>query len=412
MPEQVESTGLAEDVTSAEAIGAAMMSPACSSRVALFGGHGASGGQMRELRRVATEPRVAALLKLLSDCLDEELARWREGRRTAKDDAPFECGLNVHGWSVGEASRGLAPSLEYLQRIHVAVPLLFVAQLCNFLYFCCHPPRTALASSSWQLAGACGHSQGLASAIVVAVASARGGRSPTDASFFASLHDAASTMVRGLFWVGLRVREATTPLGAEQLSSTADDAGGGGRSEGEAEQFAWMLGVSKMSEAALEAAVREVRDCGGAELDPANCINGSCGSDASSLSEQGSRVGDSGSTSLELVVRNGMAAHVRQRSSPQKEAIVHWYHRLQSSPALVTDIIRNSYFTFVAGGHRPPRGRTKARAASEGGSWRARAWQRGLQSTYKSAHLRSLLAGGCSLSLREASWARCRASGV
>ena len=78
-PQTGESRGVAAGDMTADATAGV----AGSEFVALFGGHGASGGQMRELRRVATEPQVAALLRHLSNCLEEELERWKEGRRAA-----------------------------------------------------------------------------------------------------------------------------------------------------------------------------------------------------------------------------------------------------------------------------------------------------------------------------------------
>jgi hypothetical protein len=92
--------------------------------LALFGGQGAVGGQMRELRRCASDARVATLLAHLSACLQAELSAWQhsaegtapDGARCGSCGPSYEHGLDVHSWVVGPDSRARAPPRGYLEQ--------------------------------------------------------------------------------------------------------------------------------------------------------------------------------------------------------------------------------------------------------------------------------------------------------
>ena len=112
---------------------------ACRGGVPLFGGLGACGGQMRELRRVANgDARVAALLGALSSHVADEVARWAPGEPTW----PYEHGVDFRSWCVGPDSRDASPPRAYLDRLNIGAPLLTAAQLCNYYYAALHPPDT------------------------------------------------------------------------------------------------------------------------------------------------------------------------------------------------------------------------------------------------------------------------------
>ena len=115
--------------------------------LALFGGQGAVGGQMREMRRVASDPSVRQLLADIAASLQQQLARWRATSccpHASTTDAAahalsYAHGLDVHAWA---RSRDTAPPRSYLELVHVSIPLIFAAQVvlvCPCLRLACAP---------------------------------------------------------------------------------------------------------------------------------------------------------------------------------------------------------------------------------------------------------------------------------
>ena len=74
-----------------------------------------------------------------------------------------------------------------------------------------NPPATdsGAPASEWGVAAACGHSQGMAAAVVAALA---GDGTVERSSYVASLTEHGATMVAGLFWLGLRLQDAMDSL--------------------------------------------------------------------------------------------------------------------------------------------------------------------------------------------------------
>jgi len=110
--------------------------------LALFGGQGAVGGQMREMRRVASDPSVRQLLADIAASLQQQLARWEATPHcvhasttdAAAHALSYAHGLHVHAWA---RSRDTAPPRSYLELVHVSIPLIFAAQVCPLPSLCC-----------------------------------------------------------------------------------------------------------------------------------------------------------------------------------------------------------------------------------------------------------------------------------
>ena len=200
---------------------------------AMFGGQGASGGQMRELRRVARTPSVRDLLAHLSECVQLELASWSGSQASAPKGGAaavsFEGGgFDLISWVCDPGSRERAPSRAYLEQVHVSMPLTLAAQLACYCHVLTHSTAGSERDNvTGRIRGALGHSQGAAAAAVVAAAGS-----------LAELMALGGIVIAHVFWLGVRIAEAV--------------AGRGG---------SWALGVAKIRpdqcEGALAAYLRE-----------------------------------------------------------------------------------------------------------------------------------------------------------
>ena len=127
--------------------------------VVAFSGQGIPSGQLAELRRVSKLEPVHAFLSMLSQCFAKELEAM-----PAAATAHFADGLDVAKWAT--SSPADSPSIAYLNSTSVTLVLTFAIQLACFRYAwvrsgCTYP----------RMAGTIGHSQGVAAALVVALAS-------------------------------------------------------------------------------------------------------------------------------------------------------------------------------------------------------------------------------------------------
>ena len=230
--------------------------------LALFGGQGAVGGQMRELRRVAREPAINGMLRHWSDCLARELEKWSEQPRAPA----FEHGLDLHSWVSEPGSRSRAPDREYLERVEVSMPLILANQLACYAFAVIEvsTPATqaaapiAAASATPPLLAALGHSQGAAAAAVAAAANST-----------EDLCEMGGAAISHVFWLGVRIAEAVTEAVDEEVRragveagaeadgggvDVTDSASGGGDVEG---GCLWALGIVKVTPEAVEAAIAD-----------------------------------------------------------------------------------------------------------------------------------------------------------
>ena len=124
--------------------------------VSVFGGQGVASGQLAELRRISQVDEVRRFVKYLSGIFEREMAR--NGRRCVPQ------GLNVSQWAV---SKELSPEMAYLETLPVSVVLTFTIQLATFRY--CWT-KNGFGDDVVPSSGTVGHSQGLAAAMVTALA--------------------------------------------------------------------------------------------------------------------------------------------------------------------------------------------------------------------------------------------------
>ena len=269
-------------------------------RLAMFGGQGAPGGQLKELRTVvAGSAAVRGFVAAVAAALDGEAAAvcalsservTRAGR--SEGARPFEHGFDVLRWAQGGPADGVP--LAYLNSAPVSMPLTLVIQLATYLY-CWERSGNGLADgcSSGNAAfvhGATGHSQGLAAAMVVGLGCCTLDRFQAEAIRFAKV----------LLHFGTHAAAAILPA---PLSPPGES---------------WMLAVLKLPRADLERAVAahnadlsacEAAAAGAAAAgEPVPAADGgSSGHDKRSGSEAG---GGLGGGFLDIAVCNGPEAHV------------------------------------------------------------------------------------------------------
>ena len=152
--------------------------------ISAFSGQGIPSGQLAELRRVAKQREVLSFLRRLSDELAAILASGFAPELIATH---FLHGLDIAQWATSKAK---SPGIEYLDSISITLVLTFAIQLACFRF-------AWVGSGSYPAKkGACGHSQGLAAAMVVAL-------SRCERSF----EDYACRFARVLVHLGLAIAE-------------------------------------------------------------------------------------------------------------------------------------------------------------------------------------------------------------
>ena len=182
-------------------------------RCAMFGGQGAPGGQMKELRSVVatTRPAVIAFLEAAGSALTLEATAAAE--RLEGGQGLFEHGLDVLGWGSRPWVAADGPPAGYLNSPPVSMPLTLIIQLACHLH--CWPEGVALSAVT-------GHSQGLAAAMALG-----SGRT------LAEMQAEGIRYAKALLWFG-----AEAALAVRQGHDNTEAEGGGDES--------WMLAVLKL----------------------------------------------------------------------------------------------------------------------------------------------------------------------
>ena len=259
-------------------------------RLAMFGGQGAPGGQLKELRTVvAGSAVVRRFVSAVAQELEIEAAAVRARlseqatRDSVKATALFEHGFDVLRWAQGSKEDGVP--LSYLNSVAVSMPLTLVIQLATYLY-CWEACDDGFAEGNrGQLFvhGATGHSQGLAAAMVAGLGCT-----------LDIFQKEAIRFAKVLLHLGVHV---STAVLAAPLSAPGDS---------------WMLAVLKLPRAELERAVAvhnselaecEATACDGAS-DTAHTV--ATASDGCSGQRPVARAGGQ----LDIAVYNGPTAHV------------------------------------------------------------------------------------------------------
>ena len=258
-------------------------------RLAMFGGQGAPGGQLKELRTVvAGSAVVRRFVSTVAQELEVEATAVRarlseQAARGSVQAAPlFEHGFDVLRWAQGSKDDGVP--LSYLNSVAVSMPLTLVIQLATYLYcWQTHDDDFAEGRGQVFVHGAAGHSQGLAAAMVV-------GRGSTLDSF----QTEAIRFAKVLLHFGAHV---STSVLAAPLSAPGDS---------------WMLAVLKLPRAQLERAVAvhnsELAECEATACDRTSATTHTVerASDGSSGQRPAARAGGQ----LDVAVYNGLTAHV------------------------------------------------------------------------------------------------------
>lgn len=212
---------------------------------------------MRELRRVAVDACVQALLSRLSATLVAQLEMFRTSHdytNAQRAHLPYQHGIDIRSWATGAGG----PPRGYMERVEISVPLTFAAQAATYIYSMLHAPHRKSPGVETPLRAALGHSQGMATAAVAAAAG----------SCTAEFTRWAEAAAAHLFWLGLRIAEAVA-VGAGLGAPTCF-------------KGPWSLGVAKVCTDALEQALLKF---------PANLER-------------------SGSQAVRIVIRNGPQACV------------------------------------------------------------------------------------------------------
>ena len=162
--------------------------------LAAFSGQGIPSGQLAELRRVAKSADVLRFLGVLSSHLADILSSLPAELCTTH----FAHGLNIAAWA--KSSAAASPDLQYFNSSSVTLVLTFAVQVACFKY-------VWVKSGRYPAAGAVGHSQGLAAAMVAALASCE-----------RTFEDHACTFARVLLHAGLAIAEHVPPAESYALA--------------------------------------------------------------------------------------------------------------------------------------------------------------------------------------------------
>ncbi|TDH65379.1 hypothetical protein CCR75_002038 [Bremia lactucae] len=155
-----------------------------------FGGQGIS--YWTELQRlyVASETSTRAFINTAAQALLAE-----SSSAEAKASIAFEAVIDLRTW-LQSLEIGVAPSKLVLDRVFFSMPLLVLTQCANYLHFL-ENANVSHESVVKNATAAMGHSQGVVSAVIFSLAK-------TDQDFM----DISVSMLRFMFWQGLRAQEA------------------------------------------------------------------------------------------------------------------------------------------------------------------------------------------------------------